>query len=179
MTVHAGFRLNNSWLSNPPLKKGELGGFALGRLGKIPPHPPLVYGPESRVTGVPDTWVTHSDPSAQIELGHTMLTEPDVKDAIRRGRLHPHGVPGEGFRDPQGAPLEIEPPALLDPADGHPGRIPDGRERRREGAEARLISGGRHGEGQGIVGALAVVDLAPAVEGGLAVGESELQSQAE
>jgi len=26
------------------LKKGELGGFALGRLGKIPPHPPLERG---------------------------------------------------------------------------------------------------------------------------------------
>jgi len=29
---------------NPPLKKGEIGGFALGRFGKIPPHPPLQRG---------------------------------------------------------------------------------------------------------------------------------------
>src|SRR3990172_4814035 len=93
-----------------------LGGGENGRcliLTHPPPRPLPSVWTGVKVTGVPDTWVTHSDPSAQIELGHAMLTEPDVKDAIRRGRLHPHGVPGEGFRDPQGAPLEIEPPALL------------------------------------------------------------------
>ena len=31
-------------LLNPPLKKGDIGGFALGRLEKIPPHPPLQRG---------------------------------------------------------------------------------------------------------------------------------------
>src|SRR3970282_2582128 len=36
--------LHSLWLLNPPLKKGEIGGFALGRLGKIPPHPPLQRG---------------------------------------------------------------------------------------------------------------------------------------
>ena len=36
--------LNNLLLLNPPLKKGEIGGFAVGRLGKIPPHPPLQRG---------------------------------------------------------------------------------------------------------------------------------------
>jgi hypothetical protein len=29
---------------NPPLKKGDIGGFALGCRGKIPPHPPLQRG---------------------------------------------------------------------------------------------------------------------------------------
>jgi hypothetical protein len=36
--------LNKSSHLNPPLKKGDRGGFALGRLGKIPPHPPLQRG---------------------------------------------------------------------------------------------------------------------------------------
>jgi hypothetical protein len=35
--------LNKLWALNPPLKKGEIGGFALRRLGKIPP-PPLYKG---------------------------------------------------------------------------------------------------------------------------------------
>jgi hypothetical protein len=33
--------LNTFSLLNPPLKKGEIGGFALMRLAEIPPLPPL------------------------------------------------------------------------------------------------------------------------------------------
>ena len=35
---------NKLSLLNPPLKKGDIGGFAWGRLGKIPPHPLLKGG---------------------------------------------------------------------------------------------------------------------------------------
>jgi hypothetical protein len=34
--------LNKLPLLNPPLEKGDIGGFALGRLEKIPPYPPKV-----------------------------------------------------------------------------------------------------------------------------------------
>ena len=78
---------------------------------------------------------------SQIELGNTMPTEPVAQDAIRRRRLHPHGVPSEGLRDPQGAPPEIEPPAQLDATHGHPTGVRDGRERGREAAQA-MIGGG-------------------------------------
>jgi hypothetical protein len=41
--------LNNLLRLNPPLKKGEIGGFALARLGEIPPTPlykggNIIYG---------------------------------------------------------------------------------------------------------------------------------------
>jgi len=36
--------LNKLFLLNPPLKKGDIGGFAPGCLEKIPPHPPLQRG---------------------------------------------------------------------------------------------------------------------------------------
>ena len=36
--------LNKLFLFNPPLKKGDIGGFASGCLEKIPPHPPLQRG---------------------------------------------------------------------------------------------------------------------------------------
>ena len=36
--------LNTFSLLNPPLKKGEIGGFALIRLAEIPPRPPLQKG---------------------------------------------------------------------------------------------------------------------------------------
>ena len=42
-----------------------------------------------------------------------MLTGPHVEYAIGRGRLQPYGVPGEGFRDPQGTPPEGELSPLL------------------------------------------------------------------
>jgi len=76
-----------------------------------------------------------------------MLTEPDVEHAIGRSGLQPIRVAGEGFRDPQGASLEAELSPFLDAAHSHPGRIRDGRQRCWEGAEARLVPGGRDREG--------------------------------
>ena len=172
-------------LQIPPLCKGRQGGVEASRgwasresrdSGKpasfLPPHPLLqMFGPESRVTGVPDTWVTHSDPSAQIELRDAMRTEPHGEDPIRLGRLHPHGVPDEGLRDPQGAPVEIEPPAQLDATHGHPTGVRDGRQRRREAAQARLVPGRGDRQGERVMRPLSVVGLPPAIEGRLAVGE--------
>jgi hypothetical protein len=36
--------LNKRFLLNPPLKKGDIGGFTSGCLEKIPPHPPFAKG---------------------------------------------------------------------------------------------------------------------------------------
>jgi hypothetical protein len=38
------YPLNKLFLFNPPLKKGDIGGFTSGCLEKIPPHPPLQRG---------------------------------------------------------------------------------------------------------------------------------------
>ena len=95
--------------------------------------------------------VTQSDPSAQIELRDAMLTEPDVQHPIRLGGVQPHRIPGEGLRDPQGALLEIELPALVDLAHRHPARVRDRRERGREGAQARLVPGGRTRQGERVM----------------------------
>jgi hypothetical protein len=36
--------LNNPLRLNPPLEKGDIGGFALDHFGKIPPTPPFAKG---------------------------------------------------------------------------------------------------------------------------------------
>jgi hypothetical protein len=55
--------LNKFSLLNPPLKKGDIGGFALGCLEKIPPHPPLQRGEYYlRTSCKPQPFAGHESP---------------------------------------------------------------------------------------------------------------------
>src|SRR3990172_3216945 len=99
---------NNLSFVNPPLKKGEIGGFALGRLGKIPPHPPLEGG-ESYL---------------RIRLMHMTLVaptcgalglRPTTKDLLGGNRIGRNDLLGEAIEElpPRSGGPAVEPEGEL------------------------------------------------------------------
>src|SRR5581483_917829 len=102
----------------------------------------------------------------QVQGGDGMSEEQDGPfGLVRTAGPQLDRVAGEGFGYAEGVALVMEQAAVLDPAQAGAGW-------------AGLVAAGRDGEGQGLVGAVGVVGLPPAIECGLAgrqIGEGALR----
>src|SRR5882724_4321702 len=94
-----------------------------------------------------------------------------AEDAVLDGRTHGDGLAAEGLADAPRAVLEADEAVLVDLADAVAGPVLDGRQGFGEGAWARVVAVGRHRQGERIVRPVVVVEMAPGVEGTLAVDE--------
>src|SRR5581483_3044808 len=115
----------------------------------------------------------------QVQDGDGMSEEQDGPfGLVRTAGPQLDRVAGEGFGYAEGVALVMEQAAVLDPAQAGAGWVGDRGQGVREAARAGLVAAGRDGEGQGLVGAVGVVGLPPAIECGLAgrqIGEGALR----
>ena len=96
---------------NPPLKKGDIGGFALGRRGEIPPPPPLKKGGCNLRTSS-NSLILAFSLFLTIVLGCQNVQKPELKGegplavTVARGMATPeYHAPAERWRVSHGQAL--------------------------------------------------------------------------
>ena len=108
---------------------------------------------------------------SHVELRDLAACEDHLPYSVLSGWHQSDRVSGERLGQFEDLALEADAAFVLDAADLMFGRVLDGRQGLGEGTRTGSEPGGRHVQVEGLVGPLAVVDDAPAVEGPLAVPE--------
>lgn len=107
----------------------------------------------------------------QVNLAHGVVAEQNRQHAVNPGGLQSYRVPGECLADPELPPPVRDQAALLNPADRQAHRVVDRGQSFRKRPQAGAVVGGRDVQLERIVGSLEVVQVAPAVQGRLQVGQ--------
>lgn len=115
----------------------------------------------------------------EVERGDVVMEEVDGPEMVVGGGSQGEGLAGEGAADVETLAAKGEEAGLADAADEVAGRVFDGRERRRPGAVAGLVSGGGSVQIEGVVGPEVVVEVAEVVEDGLAMSQIGEDGRAE
>ena len=108
---------------------------------------------------------------SHVELRDLAACEDHLPYSVLSGWHQSDRVSGECLGQFEDLALEADAAFVLDAADLMFGRVLDGRQGLGEGTRTGSEPGSRHVQVEGLVGPLAVVDDAPAVEGPLAVPE--------
>src|SRR5215207_1977363 len=101
----------------------------------------------------------------QVEGGDDLVAEDDLEEAIGFGWAQGDDFALKGFRKPERAAGEADAAALADAAEPIVVRIRKGSGDLAKGARAGGVAIGRNGQADALVRTLAVVDVAPALEG--------------
>src|SRR5437870_2286321 len=101
---------------------------------------------------------------SQVDLTDPLMTEVHAENSIGQGRPQSHLIPMQWVADSKRLPPKRDFSACLDLARDVTRTVLDGRQFLRVLARTGLIALGRHSHGQGFVGPLLIVHIAPAIE---------------